>query len=64
MLKDRRELLEYELHKATNLAAEMYLSIITKDVNAHSDEYQTMRARITRLQFDLDMVNRILEKGE
>ena len=63
MLKDRRVLLEQELTKAHDQAAMMYLDIVTNNGDVHSDEYQKMRDLITRLEFDLNMVNQLIHKG-
>ena len=63
MLKDRRVLLEQELKKAHDQAAAMYLDIIVKGGDMHSAEYQLLRDRITKWQFDLDMVNQLIAKG-
>ena len=63
MLKDRRVLLEKEVQVAHDQAAEMYLDIVTNNGDVHSEEYQKMRDRITRLEFDLNMVNQLIHKG-
>lgn len=63
MLKDRRVLLEQELKKAHDQAAAMYLNIIVSGVDASSTEYQLLRDRITKWQFDLDMVNQLIGQG-
>ena len=44
-------------------AAHMYLDIVTNNGDVHSDEYQKMRDLITRLEFDLNMVNQLIHKG-
>ena len=63
MLKDRRELLEHDLKIAHDEAAHMYLDIVTNNGDVHSEEYQQMRDHITRLEFDLNMVNQLIHKG-
>ena len=63
MLKDRRVLLEKEVQVAHNQAAEMYLDIVINNGDVHSEEYQRMRDRITRLEFDLNMINQLIHKG-
>ena len=63
MLKNRRVLLEHDLKIAHDRAAEMYLDIVINDGDVHSEEYQKMRDRITRLEFDLNMVNKLIHKG-
>ena len=63
MLKDRRTLLEHDLKIAHDQAAEMYLDIVTNNGDVHSEEYQQMRDRITKLEFDLNMVNQLIHKG-
>ena len=63
MLKDRRVLLEHDLKIAHEQAAHMYLEIVTNNGDVHSEEYQKMRDCITRLEFDLNMVNQLIHKG-
>lgn len=63
MLKDRRVLLEHDLKIAHDQAAHMYLEIVTKNGDVHSEEYQQMRDRVTKLEFDLNMVNQLIHKG-
>ena len=63
MLKDRRVLLEHDLKIAHNRAAEMYLDIVVNDGDVHSEEYQQMRDRISKLEFDLNIVNQLIHKG-
>ena len=63
MLKDRRVLLEHDLKEAHDRASTMYLDIVTNDGDVHSIEYQQVRDQISKLQFDLDMVNQLIHKG-
>ena len=63
MLKDRRVLLEHDLKIAHDQAAEMYLDIVTNDGDVHSEECQQMRDRISKLEFDLNIVNQLIHKG-
>ncbi len=63
MLKDRRVLLEKEVQVAHDKAAHMYLDIVTNNGDVHNEEYQQMRDRITKLEFDLNMVNQLIHKG-
>ena len=63
MLKDRRVLLEQELTRAHDAAAMMYLDIVTADGDVHSPEYQALKDRITSLQFDLNIVNKLIYQG-
>jgi len=63
MLKDRRVLLEHDLKIAHEQAAEMYLHIVVSNDNLHSKEYQEMRDRISKLEFDLNIVNQLIHKG-
>lgn len=63
MLRDRRELLEREIRKSHDDAANMYLSIVVGGGDVHSKEYQNLKMHITDLQFELDMVNRLIYKG-
>ncbi len=63
MLKDRRVLLEHDLKIAHDQAAEMYLDIVVNNGDVHSEEYQQMRDRISKLEFDLNIVNQLIHKG-
>ena len=63
MLKDRRALLEHDLKIAHDQAAHMYLDIVTNNGDVHSEEYQKMRDRISKLEFDLNIVNQLIHKG-
>ena len=63
MLKDRRVLLENDLKEAHDRASTMYLDIVTNDGDVHSIEYQRVRDQISKLQFDLNMVNQLIHKG-
>jgi uncharacterized tellurite resistance protein B-like protein len=63
MLKDRRVLLEHDLKIAHDQAAQMYLDIVVTDGDVHSEEYQQMRDRISKLEFDLNIVNQLIHKG-
>ena len=63
MLKDRRVLLEHDLKEAHDRASTMYLNIVTNDGDVHSIEYQQVRDQISKLQFDLNMVNQLIHKG-
>ena len=63
MLKDRRVLLEHDLKIAHDQAAQMYLDIVTNNGDVHSEEYQQIRDRISKLEFDLNIVNQLIHKG-
>jgi len=65
MLKDRRVLIEHELKIAHDRAAKMYLDIVVTDDDGdvHSEEYQQLRDRISKLEFDLNIVNQLIHKG-
>ena len=63
MLTDRRALLEQELTRAHDAAADMYLDIVTKDGDVASPEYQALKDRITSLQFDINIVNKLIYQG-
>jgi hypothetical protein len=63
MLKDRRVLLEQEITKAHDEAAAMYLDIVTHDGDVHNPEYQHLKDKIMNLQFDLNVVNKLIHKG-
>jgi hypothetical protein len=63
MLRDRRVLLEHDLKIAHDRAAEMYLDIVVNNGDVHSEEYQQMRDRISKLEFDLNIVNQLIHRG-
>lgn len=63
MLKDRRVLLEHELTKAHDEAAKIYLEIVTTTGNVHSVEYQALKDKITNLQFDINVINKLIYQG-
>jgi hypothetical protein len=63
MLKDRRVLLEHDLKAAHDRAAHMYLDIVLHDSKGHDEEYQQLRDQISKLEFDLNVVNQLIHKG-
>jgi len=63
MLKDRRALLERELIKAHEDASELYLKIVTQEGDVASIEYQSLKEKIMNLQFDINIVNKLISKG-
>ena len=63
MLRDRKALLEQEIKKASNEAANMYLSIVVSSGDAHSKEYQELKERISTLKFDLNAVDLLIAQG-
>jgi hypothetical protein len=63
MLKDRRVLLERDIKTAHERASAMYLDIVLHDSKGHDKEYQQLRDQISKLEFDLNMVNQLIHKG-
>ena len=63
MLKDRRVLLEQEIARVFDEAAAKYLDIVVNDGDVHNAEYQSLKEKIMKLQFDLDIVNKLIRKG-
>jgi hypothetical protein len=63
MLKDRRVLLEQEIARVFDEAAAKYLDIVVNDGNVHSAEYQSLSEKVMKLQFDLDIVNKLIRNG-
>lgn len=63
MLRDRKALLEQEIKKASNEAANMYLSIVVSGGDVHSKEYQDLKEKISNLNFDLNTVNLLIAQG-
>jgi hypothetical protein len=63
MLQDRKELIESELIRLKDKAAKIYLSYVT-NVNNIFDmtQYDDIREKISGLEFDLKIINEILEK--
>ena len=61
MLKERKELIENELSKLKTKSAKLYLKIVT-DKSADLNEYNTLKEWISDLEFDLKIINEILEK--
>ena len=62
MLKDRRVLVEEEITKLTNIAAQMYLNAMIS-LDSLSSEYQTIRERITDLQHERKMIQLLIDQG-
>ena len=60
MLKDRRVLLEQEIARVFDEAAAKYLDIVVSDGDVHSAEYQSLSEKVMKLQFDLDIVNKLI----
>ena len=63
MLKDRRVLLEQEIARMLDEAAAKQLDIVVNDGDVHSTEYQSLSEKVIKLQFDLDIVNKLIRKG-
>ena len=63
MLKDRRILLEQEIARILDEAAAKYLDIVVNDGDVHSAEYQSLSETVMKLQFDLDIVNKLIRSG-
>jgi len=64
MLKDRKVLLEREISKARESAANMYLDIVlSSEGDLTSKVNQDMKKHIADLEFDLNMINQLLKKG-
>ena len=63
MLKDRRVLLEQEIARILDEAAAKYLDIVVNDGDVHSVEYQSLSEKVMKLQFDLDIVNKLIRNG-
>lgn len=63
MLKDRKILVQSELTKLTDIAAHMYLDIVTHDGDPNDPTYAEVREKITNLQHDLLMIQNLLDKG-
>lgn len=64
MLRDRRELLEHDVRKLHAQAAVMYFDIVTHNKDVHSLEYQALKDKILSLEFDLNVVNRLIAQGQ
>jgi hypothetical protein len=64
MLADRRELLEHDVRKLHAEASAMYFDIVTHNKDVHSEEYQALKEKISSLEFDLNVVNRLIAQGQ
>jgi hypothetical protein len=63
MLQDRKELIECEITRLKDKAAKLYLGYITNSyIEFNSTEYEAIREKISDLEFDLKIINEILEK--
>ena len=62
MLKDRKLLVELEINKLTDMAAQMYLDAMVS-VSTIDPEYEAIRGRITDLQHERKMIQLLLDKG-
>lgn len=64
MLRDRRVLLEQEIKEVKEDAARCYLEIVTSgEVFPLPQKYQLLKSKVEELQFDLVMVNQLIEQG-
>ena len=63
MLTDRKALIEQELKKAQNEAANMYLSIVVSGGDTGSKDYENLKDKISSLKFDLNAVNLLISQG-
>jgi hypothetical protein len=63
MLVERRELLEKEVQKAHDQAAKMYWNIVVAESSCDTTEYEALRTKISALEFDLNMVNQLINDG-
>ena len=63
MLQDRKELIECEITRLKDKAAKLYLNYITSDNDVFDmREYDDIRDKISDLEFDLNIINEILDK--
>lgn len=62
MLKDRKLLVESEITKLTDIASHMYFDAV-RGVSSLTEEYETVRNRITDLQHERKMIQLLLDKG-
>jgi hypothetical protein len=63
MLKDRRELIEAELRKATDTASHMYLDSVLSGETLDLEVYEQLKVKIAGLRFDLMMVKQLIDDG-
>ena len=56
-------MLHHEIKKAHDDAAAMYLSIVISGADVNDPEYQVLKERVSSLQFDLNIVNRLIHNG-
>ena len=62
MLQDRKELIEFQLEKLKGKAANLYLKIVTDRTSDGINEYNQLKEWISDLEFDLKIINEILDK--
>ena len=62
MLQDRKELIEAQLEKLKDKAAKLYLKIVTNRNSDGINEYNQLKEWISDLEFDLKIINEILDK--
>jgi len=62
MLKDRKVLIEEEIHKLHDECSHMYLTAMITE-SSISPQYYTMKDRLTDLKHDLFMVNKLIAEG-
>jgi hypothetical protein len=63
MLKDRKVLIERELARAKQDAANMYLSIVVSGHSLECVDYHRARTKVTELETDLSIINSMIEQG-
>jgi len=64
VLKERRELLEYEIKKIHDQAAHMYLDMVVKGGDLINPEYQQLKDRIHDLKFEYEMVQKLIRNNQ
>lgn len=64
MLKERLEYLEYEYHKLTKEASQVYLRMVTfQSDSLDASYYDTLKERLISLQCDITVVKQLLADG-
>ena len=66
MLKDRRVLIEQEIEKTIKEGSKLYLQLVVDwpDGVNNSHTYHQLREKTTSLQFELQLINQLIEQGQ
>jgi hypothetical protein len=65
MLRDRKALLEHEIHESKAEAAALYLDMIKnpEKISELRGQYEYVRGQTIDFEFDLITINKLIEQG-